>query len=351
MSEQYLQDVITGKKRAPLLKPALALFSKIYALALKGRHLAYQKKWFQSFPASVPTVSIGNIVAGGTGKTPLVQMLANALQEEGKIAVLTRGFRSRAEKQTDPLCIHQARLAPAEICGDEPLFLARTTSASIWINANRVLSAERAIEEGAVCLVLDDGLQHRRLRRDVEIIAVDANDPFCHHRYLPYGLLRDLPERLQEADLVVATHTRDQKHYEEVKKELSTYTQAPIVAMQHELVKSVPLEGQRIGAFCGIGKPQYFFKALKRAGAEVIAAHALLDHEGFTQKKLRAFISECREKGAACVVCTEKDWVKLNDAENELPIYPIAMRLNIIAGKEHWDSAIEKIKQKIRVSR
>jgi tetraacyldisaccharide 4'-kinase len=351
MSEKYLLDVIEGKKRAPLLLSVLALFSRLYAVAVKGRNLAYQKKWLPSFPAAVPTISIGNIVVGGTGKTPLVQMLATALQEEGKIAILTRGFRSKAEKQKDPLCIDQAHLVPAEICGDEPLFLAQMTSASIWINPNRTLSAKMAVEDGAVCLILDDGLQHRRLRRDVEIIAIDANDPFSRHRYLPYGLLRDLPERLQEADLIVANHTRDQDHYEEVKKELSAYTQASIVAMQHELVESIPLKGQRVGAFCGIGKPQYFFNALKQAGAEVVATNALLDHQSFSEEKLRAFVAECRENGAERIVCTEKDWVKLRTKEMQLPIHPVAMRLKIIAGKQYWDSAIEKIKQKIRVSR
>ncbi|MBS0654093.1 MAG: tetraacyldisaccharide 4'-kinase, partial [Verrucomicrobia bacterium] len=338
---------------APLLRPMLALCSKLYAVAVKGRHLAYQKKWLPAFSADVPTVSIGNIVVGGTGKTPLVLMLATALQEEGKIAILTRGFRSQAEKRSEPLCIDKEHTVSAEICGDEPLFLAQTTLASIWIGPDRVLSAKKAAAAGAVCLILDDGLQHRRLRRDVEIVAIDANDPFSRHRFLPYGLLRDLPERLREADLIVANHTRDNDHYEEVKKELSAYTQAPIVAMQHTLVQSEPLQGHRIGAFCGIGKPQYFFNALKRAGAEIVATCALLDHQGFPREKLQAFVTACREKGAASIVCTEKDWVKLQPSEMEhgIPIRPIAMRLNIIAGKEHWDSAIDKIKQKIKVFR
>lgn len=351
MSERYLLDVIEGRRSAPLLRPLLALLSKLYAIAVKGRHFAYQKKWLPAFSASVPTVSIGNILVGGTGKTPIVQMLTIALQNQGKIAVLTRGFRSQAERRKEPLCIDKEHLLSAEICGDEPLFLAQMTSASIWIGPDRVLSAQKATEAGAVCLILDDGLQHRRLRRDVEIVAVDANDPFSGHRFLPHGLLRDLPERLQEADLIVANHTRDNDHYEEVKKKLSVYTQAPIVAMQHELVQSLPLQGLRTGAFCGIGKPHYFFDALKRAGTEIVAVCALMDHRNFPHEKLQAFVTACREKGADSILCTEKDWVKLQTNKMELPIHPIPMRLNIIGGKEHWDSVIDKITQKIKVFR
>ncbi len=349
MSERYLLDVIERRRSAPLLRPLLALSSKLYVLAVKGRHFAYRKNWLRSFSASVPTISIGNIVVGGTGKTPLVQMLATVLQGEGKIAILTRGFRSQVEKRKKILCIDKDRIASSEACGDEPLFLAQTTSASVWVGPDRVLSAQKAASAGAVCLILDDGFQHRRLRRDVEIVALDANDPFSGHRFLPHGLLRDLPERLQEADLIVANHTRDLDHYEEVKKELSAYTQAPIVAMQHELIQSLWLQGRRIGVFCGIGKPYYFFDALKRSGAQVAATCALLDHRGFPQKKLQAFIRACKEKGATSIVCTEKDWVKLLSNEMELPIYPIAMRLSIVAGKEHWDSVIDKIKQRIKV--
>ncbi len=351
MSERYLLDVIERRRSAPLLRPFLALLSKLYAIAVKGRNFAYQKKWLPAFSATVPTVSIGNIVVGGTGKTPLVQMLAIALQNKGKIAVLTRGFRSQAEKRKEPLCIDKEHLVSAEICGDEPFFLAQATSASVWIGPDRVLSAQKAVAAGAVCLILDDGLQHRRLSRDVEIVAVDANDPFSDHRFLPHGLLRDLPERLREADLIVANHTRDNDHYEEVKKELSAYTQAPIVAMQHVLVQSFPLQGRRIGAFCGIGKPHYFFDALKRAGAEIVATCALLDHRSFPHDKLQIFVTACRKKGADSIVCTEKDWVKLQTNQMVLPIHPIAMRLNIIAGKEHWDSAIDTITQKIEVFR
>ena len=347
-TEQYILDVIEGKRSAPLLQFFLALLSRPYQLAVRGRNFVYQQGWLPSFKASSPVVSIGNLVVGGTGKTPLVQMLAQALQEKGMVAILTRGFRSQAEKRKEPLRIDKDHLVSAELCGDEPFILAETTGAAVWVSTNRVRSAQLAEASGADCLILDDGLQHRKLKRDIEIIVVDAKDPFSRHRFLPYGLLRDLPARLREADLVIATHTKDLQHYEEVKKELSAYTQAPIVAMQHELEHQQALCGQRVGAFCGIGKPDYFFDALKKAGAEIVATRRLLDHQMFPLEELNAFAIGCKKKGANRVVCTQKDWVKVKEVSCELPIEPIGMWLNILAGKEHWDLTIEKIKQKMK---
>lgn len=353
--EHYVLDLIDGKRSSPLVSCFFALISRLYRFAILGRHLAYRKKWLPTFRVSVPTVSIGNLVVGGTGKTPLVQMLANALEAEGKIAILTRGFRSKAEKALKPVCINGA--ADSDRVGDEPLLLARTTRASVWVGADRVLSAQQAEAEGAACLILDDGFQHRRLLRDIDIVAVDANNPVGRGRLMPYGLLRDVPERLKEADLIVATHTSGLEHYEQVKKELSRYTQAPIMAMRHVLNGIEFLKGRLIGAFCGIGRPDYFFDALQQAGAQIVFKRALLDHEGFTEGELDAFAGACQERGALDLVCTEKDWVKLSPAGIDrlaqvgVKVFPIAVRLEMVAGQEHWDQILEKIKQKIKVSR
>lgn len=344
--EHYLLEIMEGKRPASFVKPLLASLSQLYGFGLHVRHLGYQKGWLSSFDPQLPTVSIGNIVVGGTGKTPLVQKLAEELEPMGKIAILTRGFRSEAENAKSPLCIDKDHLAPAGQCGDEPRLLAEQTNAWVFVGKNRALSAAAAKNLGAACLILDDGFQHRRLKRNFDIIAVDANDPFGRGRLLPLGLLRDLPKRLGQADLIVATHVRDLEHLTQVKKELSAYTQAPIVAMQHELVFPASLKGMKVGAFCGIGKPHYFFNALKKEGAHLVAMQALLDHRSFSIDELAGFALLCKEKGACALVCTEKDAVKLMQNQNiQLPIHSIGMRLKIIAGQEHWDSAIETIKQ------
>lgn len=351
IGEKYVLDLIEGRRSSSLLRPVLALSSIFYRLAVMCRHAAYEHKWLQTLSVSTPTISVGNIVVGGTGKTPLVQLLANALQQQGKIAILTRGFRSQAEKRREPLRLVKGCGASAKFCGDEPLFLAESTEASVWVGPDRALSALRAQEEGAICLILDDGLQHRRLRRDLEIITIDANDPFSSGRFLPYGLLRDLPERLQHADLIVANHTRDLAHYERVKKELSAYTQAPVVAMQHEMIETPKLQASRIGIFCGIGKPHYFVDSLKRQGADVVDTCIMLDHQGISLENLEVFVQSCAEKGAEWIACTEKDWVKLQEQELKLrlklPVFPMKMHLKILAGQEHWDRIIERIKLKI----
>lgn len=346
--EQYVLDVIEKKRGSKAIRGLLFLFSQGYRGLVALRNKAYDKGWLTSFKMTTPVVSIGNIVAGGTGKTPLVHFLATELQKIGKVAVLSRGFRSRIEKSNQVLNLSQNRV-PAAICGDEPFWLAeKMPEVQVWVGRQRMVSAKQACKEGAQFLVLDDGMQHRVLHRDFEIVTCDAQDLLGKNHYLPRGLLRDSPKRLQKADLLVVSGIENEEQMQSAKEALSNYSAAPVVGVQLVAENSAALKGKKVALFCGIAKPERFFSTVKNLGAEVVETWVLPDHGAPLEKELSTFVSRMKEKGAEIVICTEKDWVKMPSLLTyALPIVPLKMQLQIKDGENHWNQLIEKIKEKV----
>ena len=348
--ETPLLKIIRGEKKAPFIMAGLASLSVIYRSLIGLRNWAYDKGVLPSTQLSVPVVSIGNIAVGGTGKTPLVHLLALKLQDKARVAILTRGFRSKIEKsgQIQQISSGSGPLCSSQECGDEPFLLAQKTKTSIWVGADRIASGQQAILQGANCLVLDDGMQHRRLKRDFEIVVVDGNDPFFKGRFVPYGLLRDSPKRLRNANLIVATRVKDEEHYHQLKKQIAHYSAAPLVATQVDVLKKQAIQPSKVGVFCGIGQPSQFLQTARDLKSEIVDTLILKDHGSLKEGQLQTFAESCRQKGAEALLCTEKDVVKLSsDFSVCLPIIPVEIQLKIIAGKEHWENLIENILAKV----
>ncbi len=348
--EQSSLKFLEKRKSSKGIRHGLNVLSLFFRALVHMRNLAYDKNWLKSTQADLPVFSIGNIAVGGTGKTPLTLLLAESLEVIGPIAILSRGFKSQIEKRGDCVQISsgQGPLVPVAECGDEPFFLAQESRASIWVSPNRIRSAKEATKAQMRCLILDDGMQHRKLKRDIEIIVVDGLDPVAQGQFLPAGLLRDSPKRLQNADLIVANHVRDEIHYAQIQEILSKYTKAPLVGMNQVPVDPALFAYKKLSAFCGIGKPKYFYETLKGLGSDVVETLNLLDHQPIQEEQLISFAKSSYLKGAELVVCTEKDWVKLPFYKMlPLPIVPVKVRLKIIAGQEHWDRAVEKMKHMV----
>ena len=343
--ERSILQIIRGEKRAPVTRACLAGLSLAYHAAINLRHLAYDLGIFPSTKLSIPVVSIGNLVAGGTGKTPLVHALATALQDKIDIAILSRGCKSQIEKSKNikQISTGLGPLCSAEECGDEPYLLAQKTKASVWVGIDRIASGRQAKVHGAECLLLDDGMQHRRLKRDFEIVIVDGLDPFARGRYLPWGLLRDSPKRLKKASLIVISHCKDAAHFEQLKAHISRFSQAPVAAAQIEIVNSEQLTAHKVGVFCAIGQPARFLQTVRDLKSEIVDTLILNDHAQWQQGQLEAFAKRCRERGAEALVCTEKDFVKLNFDVSTLKILPVKIQLKITEGKEHWQQLINHI--------
>lgn len=359
--ETYFLDLIRGKKHGFIpnfFRAILHIFSWIYGFFATLRNWAYDHGWVRKYTPPVPVIiSVGNIVAGGTGKTPVTLMLAQELHQIAPLAILSRGYRSKAESLSMPVTLSrgQGPLHPASYCGDEPYMLSMNVpKAMVIVGKDRYQASNMAAKAGALLILLDDGMQHRGLSRDFEVVVIDALDPFGLGYFLPRGLLREGLGALSRADLVVLNHVKDHQHYHTVCQKIGCYTSAPVVATKTEVSKIFDLkecavqeglQGKKVGVFCGIAHPEYFQKTILAEGAEIVGDYFIADHKEFDLEELERFAQESKAKGAECLVCTEKDRVKLAESvELSLPILWIRMKLGIVEGKSAWDAFVSRAK-------
>lgn len=245
----------------------------------------------------VPVLCVGNLVAGGAGKTPVVLSLARMLSDAGyRPQILSRGYGGSlaGPKRVDP-----AQHSAAEV-GDEPLLLAR--AAPTWIGRDRVATAEAAIAQSADVLLLDDGFQNPSLQQDLALVVIDGEFGFGNGRVIPAGPLREpVKAGLARAQAVIVMGAG--------KSDLplagTTMLKAKLVACDAELLK-----GKRLAAFAGIGRPQKFFAMLKELGAVLVAERGFPDHHRYHEAELDQLAREATSQGAA-LITTEKDLVRL----------------------------------------
>ena len=358
--EIYFIDLAKGKQRGPgawLLRMLMRVLSWLYQIAIGCRNWAYDRGWLKRYTPPVPVViSVGNIVAGGTGKTPVTLMLAKEFYQQVPLAILSRGYRSAAEKLSNPIILSrgQGPMHPASYCGDEPFMLSQNLpKAFVFVGKDRHKSSLMAARAGAQLILLDDGMQHRRLARDFEVVVMDACDPFGQGYFLPRGFLREGLKALSRADLIVLNHVHDRERFLATRKKIARYTTAPVVATKIEVEAVLDLQGypveslknKRVGVFCGIAHPDYFENTVLSLGAYIVASYPIADHVDYDPEALATFAINCREQGAEYLVCTEKDRVKLVDSlELAIPVIWVRMKLAFVEGKSLWDQFIEQAK-------
>jgi tetraacyldisaccharide 4'-kinase len=348
--ERRVLEMIRGEKKAPIAMACLAVLSLLYRSVVSLRNMAYDGGVFSSEKLCVPVISVGNVVAGGTGKTPFVHLLASRLQDKVRLGILTRGFRSDIEKSglVKQIAYGNGPLFSAKHCGDEPYLLAKKISAPIWVGADRTRSGRIAIAQGVNCLILDDAMQHRRLKRDFEIVIVDANDPFSKGRYLPWGLLRDSPKRLKNATLIIVSHVKGDDHFGQIKAAITPLSDSPLIGVRTEVLEKEKFTPRKVGVFCGIGQPARFLQAVRDLNQEIVDTLILKDHAVLSKGQLENFAKRCLQKGAEVLLCTEKDFVKLYSGNAScLDIVAVEVKMKIVAGQEYWDPFIDNILDKV----
>lgn len=312
------------------------MLSYLYRAGVAIRNRAYDKGFLKSYPAPIPVISVGNIVAGGTGKTPFVKLLAETLMPLFNVAILSRGYLSTAE---EPLLVTPA--TTVSDCGDEPYWLARELpEVLVFVGPHRLTLSKKAAAHRSQVAILDDGMQHRSLKRDVEITMINGQNPFGGGFFLPKGLLRDSVSRLQQADLIV------------IKEPISTeaitvlrrLSSAPLIGARMET--SISLEKKEVAVFCAIGNPDSLLNSVKEKGGKVIATFFKPDHTPFYPKEIEKF---SKNSGAKVLLCTEKDHVKFPPHyEPPIPLIVLRSQLKITFGLEVWENVIDKIKQLCR---
>ena len=362
--ENYFLNVITGKQKgviASLLRFFLFLSSLLYRSIVAFRNRIFDQGWVSRYFPPVPVViSIGNIVVGGTGKTPVTLMLAREFYEEFFIGILSRGYRSQVEKLPIPVVLSKGEgpMQSASFCGDEPFLIAQNLpKAFVVVGRNRHKASDIAARAGVHLILLDDGMQHRRLARDFEVVVMDSMDLFGQGYYLPRGFLREGAHSLMRADLIILNHVDDKCVFEKLKAKVSKHSKAIVIGTRMEVVQIETFSGEvvpsiqykKVGIFCGIAHPEYFQKTVIQEGGEIVDSVFASDHMSLDFQILKTFAINCKEMGAEMLLCTEKDKVKMIDYQKlALPVAWIKMRLKLVEGESEWTNFIERIKSDLR---
>jgi tetraacyldisaccharide 4'-kinase len=261
---------------------------------------AARRQWTRSARAALPVICVGNLVAGGAGKTPVVLSLARRLRAEGQVVhIVSRGYGGRL---AGPVAVDPLRQDAGDV-GDEALLLAE--AAPTWVARDRVAAAERARADGASLLLLDDGFQNPGLAKDLSLIVVDGRFGVGNGRVLPAGPLREpLAAGLARADAVVLIG-------EDEARITPLLAGKPLLRARLVAENVERFRGRAVLAFAGIGRPAKFFATLEAGGARVVARRAFADHHLYREDELRRLREEAVAAGAI-LVTTAKDWVRLS---------------------------------------
>lgn len=299
---------------AALLTPAASIWTGVTARRLR------QPGW----RAPVPVICVGNLVAGGTGKTPIVRALVERLRERGMAAAaLSRGHGGRL---TGPLAVDPARHDAASV-GDEPLLLARHIAA--WIGRDRAAAARAMVEAGIGAIVLDDGFQNPGLVKDLSLLVVDAGTGFGNGRVIPAGPLREpVAAGLSRAHALVLMG--DGPAAAPVG---ALAAQRGLPLLRAHLVPdpavAADLQGRKVLAFAGIGRPDKFFQTLRAIGAEPIATLPFPDHHPYSGSEVTVLLRQA-ERAGAMAVTTEKDAMRLDpDIRAAIKVLPVTVRFGM----------------------
>ncbi|MBN2397222.1 MAG: tetraacyldisaccharide 4'-kinase [Deltaproteobacteria bacterium] len=308
------------RKRARFLP--LLLASLLYRSGVTLRNVLYDTGIVRVLRMPCPVISVGNIVVGGTGKTPTVIMLADMLNDRGwKPAVLSRGYGGRRKRGSDAAVVSDGRtvlMDPAE-AGDEPVLIAqRLPAIPVIIAGDRSRAGRLAVERfGSDVLILDDGFQHRRMARDIDIVLLDGERPFGNGFLLPRGGMREPHGALRRADALILTSGEEADT-----APLETIPSIPVFRGRRrpvDLVRGRKNEGfpladlmeKRVCAFAGIANPDGFRRMLESLCGEIASFLPFPDHHVYTAGDVENIREVCRDSGAQMMVTTEKDGIKL----------------------------------------
>ncbi len=326
-----------------LLWPASVVFQALVRL----RAWCYRRGIARQRRLDGVVISVGNLTVGGTGKTPMVMWLAERLLAEGKrVGILTRGYRGRGQPQqggrlSDEVALVRARLG---------------SKAQFGIGADRYAKGLMLARHGLSWFLLDDGFQHLQLARDVDVVLIDATDPFGGGYLLPAGRLREPRSALARADLVVITRS---EHAPAIEAVVRRHTPAPIFYAQTALEAIFAL-GQaaaapepadapekKLYAFCGIGNAAAFFEDLRPWGMQIVGRAPYRDHHRYSRRDAEELERRAQAAGAEALICTEKDVYNLDAGQfQHLPVFYCRAALHLPDGEGFWRAVTETVQRK-----
>ncbi len=317
-----------------LLRRLAVVLAACYGLGARARRGLYAQQWLKAKRLPAPVVSVGNLTVGGTGKTPMVALLARLFQERGqRVAILSRGYGGNLHGVTRLSDGSQIGFRPPQV-GEEAYWLARALpGVGVYTGASRYEAGRAAWKEHKPDLfLLDDGFQHFQLRRDLDIVLLDAASPFGNGFLLPRGPLREPVSALAAADLLILTRY-EERHQAQLQTLRKTFPEKTVLtaAISPVAARSYPggeehspedLKGQALFAFAGLARPQVFSRTLNELAVDLKGSRAFPDHHSFTYNDLIMLVREARAYEATALITTGKDWARLGERwEADLPLW------------------------------
>lgn len=340
------RDIVFGRRRglaAALARASLRVLEVPYSIGAGWRNRQFDRARREIHQVGVPVVSVGNLTVGGTGKTPMIAWLARWFrQRDLRVTLISRGYKAESGSRNDEALELELQLP------DVPHVQ----------NSDRVAAAKLAIEEfDCQLILLDDAFQHRRIHRDLNIVLLDALEPFGNGHLLPRGTLRESARGLSRADIVclsrcdavdAETRTAIRRRANELAPE------ADWVEVSHEPDRLINASGQAaelsslssrpVAAFCGIGNPDGFRHTLESLGYEVAAFRALPDHHAYTREDIESLSEWAGANDVSALVCTRKDLVKIRaDRLGSLPLWSVSIAMAVHAGQRELETRLETI--------
>ena len=375
--ETYLLEVLEGTRKGKwptVLRGVLSVLSWIFTAIVLTRLWLYKHRIIRPNTLGCQVISVGNLTVGGTGKTPVVEVFARNLQQQGrKVAILSRGYKSKElsfhEKliqrittgkiETPPRVVSDGKrlLLDSWTAGDEPYMLASNLpEVAVVVDKDRVKAGKYAIKElGCDTLILDDGFQYLKLGHRLDIALVDRTNPFGGGHLLPRGLLREPKRNIKRAGFIFITKCGENGE-PELKDQLRRMNpNAEISECRHaaKYLKDVfgdmtydldTLRGMKIAAVSGIAVPESFENALRAFGAEIIYTRRFADHHRFTQQEVINTVNWSIKHGAEAILTTEKDAVRFPFLERrDVPILFMRVEIEMLSGEEEFMDWISRI--------
>ena len=374
--EHYLVDIIQqpgADRNQPFPVRALLGFLKavslVFRVVVSLRYVLYDLGVIRRFPLGCQVISIGNVTAGGTGKTPVTEKFARELHAAGrKVAILSRGYRRKerpwyqrmfSDVIEPPLVVSDGKhvLLDAATGGDEPYMLASNLpGVCVVVDRNRVKAGRYAIRRfGCDTLILDDGFQYQKLRHSLEVVLVDRTNPIGNGNMLPRGILREPAKNLRRADFVFITKSDGRaddvralvREYN-AKAEIIECRHAPRVLKDVYTREELPLEwlnGKTLATLSGIAVPQGFENSLRRLGARVIRCERYADHHRYEASEIISALNKAADMKCDALLTTEKDAVRFPRLETTpVPAYYLRIDIEILAGAENFHDAVDHIR-------
>lgn len=342
-------------KKNKLGRMFLLLVSKLYGWGVRLNLLAYENGWKTAQSVNSRVVCIGNITAGGTGKTTAVLLAATALAKEGiRVSIVSRGYKRQQKNKNDVVILFDNPDADWRLAGDEPYMMSRMLiqyKVPIVIGQNRAAAATEALRRfRSQIILLDDGFQHHALKRDANIVLIDAKNPFGGGELLPLGNLREPVTALKRANLVVLTHCNQvsERELEDTKDKIREQNDlVEIIESIHEpeyyfdvcKAQKVDLKDVKgdVACFSALGHPETFENTLKGLGLTLKQVWRFADHQNYTEENLRSFE---QMRAGLPLVTTFKDFVKFPDNWREIltkDVYVLSINLQIRGGESEMD--------------